>query len=233
MFDVKKYIASLGNPTEITKLDLSYKNITHLDEDTFVNLTQLERLWLNGNQLTSLSPNLFENLTQLEWLSLSGNQLTNIPPKIFENLTQLEWLYLYGNKLTTLPPNLFENSTQLKWLYLEGNHLSILPPKIFENLNQLKRLDLGGNQLTTLPLVNDNCWIAGGEEIEERRKDKEEHWKKWKYVGATLESLPPNPSNYCHLPVFTETFLGLEGGVDWVRGLEEFEELKNEFEDIE
>ena len=202
MFDVKKYIASLGNPTEITKLDLSYKNITHLDEDTFVNLTQLERL------------------------NLSENNLSSLPPTLFENLTQLKWLYLQGNKLTTLPLNLFDKLTELKVLFLEGNKLTSFSPTLFENLTQLEWLTLAGNQLTSLPLVNENCFIKGREEIEQRMKDKEEHWKKWKYVGASLESLPPNPSNYAHLPAFTETFLGKEGGVDWVRGLEEFEELE-------
>ena len=210
MVDVKAYIASLGNPAKITMLKLSNKNITHLNEDTF------------------------ENLTQLETLSLCVNQLTILPPKIFENLTQLKKLWLWGNKLTSLPPTLFKNLTQLEQLSLCVNQVTTLPPKIFENLTQLKKLWLFGNQLTNLPLVNEKCFIEvkGREEIEQRRKDKEEHWNKWKYVGATLESLPPTPSNYAHLPVFTETFLGKVGGVDWVRGLEELEELNNELEGI-
>ena len=134
------------------------------------------------------------------------------------------------NYINSSGTNYFMNVEDLRlWpdnFDLQDNYFTTLSPTLFENLSQLERLDLSGNQLITLPLVNEKCWIEGREEIEKRRKDKEEHWNKWKYVGATLESLPPCPSNYCHLPAFTETFLGGEGGVDWVRGLEELEELE-------
>ena len=62
MFDVKEYIASLGNPANITKLDLSDKDITELDEDTFQGLSQLKVLDLEGNQLSTLLPNIFIHL---------------------------------------------------------------------------------------------------------------------------------------------------------------------------
>ena len=71
---VRAYIRSRGNPAEITKLDLSEKNLTHLDEDAFENLTQLKELSLAENQLTSLPPKIFEKLTQLKKLYLGGNE---------------------------------------------------------------------------------------------------------------------------------------------------------------
>lgn len=87
------------------------------------------------------------------------------------------------------------------------------------------------NLLLSTPLIPKHCCLKGSEDIELRQLEKKNHREKWKYVGAEIECFPPKPSNYSHLPAFTETFLGSEGGIDWVRGLEELEELKNKLEE--
>ena len=60
-------------PRLLTKseINLSNRQITDIDANTFTGLTKLRRISLNRNQLTTLSANLFAGLTNLKEISLS------------------------------------------------------------------------------------------------------------------------------------------------------------------
>ena len=132
---------------DITKLDLSNNQLTHLSEN-IGQLTQLTYLNLSYNQLTHL-PVEIGQLTQLIYLNLSNNKLINLPVEIGQ-LTQLTKLYLYNNQLTYLPVEI-GHCTQLTILNLSKNKITHLPVEIGQ-LTQLTYLILSNNNLTNLPI---------------------------------------------------------------------------------
>ena len=62
----------------------------------------------------------------------------------------------------------------------------------------------------------------------QRKEDREKHKRNWKYVGAELECFSPTSISYAHFPVFSRTFFGREGGVDYLRVKDELDGLKEE-----
>ena len=58
-----------------TFFDLSYKQITPIEANTFDGLTHVQRLDLHNNQLKSLDTSMFNSLTNLIRLDLGYNQL--------------------------------------------------------------------------------------------------------------------------------------------------------------
>jgi Leucine-rich repeat (LRR) protein len=136
MTDIIDYLNSLDN--DITKIDISYKNLTELpDLSRFKNLSILI---CSNNQLTFL-PFLNDNL---EYLNCDNNQLTFLPPLN----DKLEYLSCDDNNLTSLPTL----NNNLKKIWCSHNLLISLPP-----LNdKLYTLNCKYNKLTSLPPLNDN-----------------------------------------------------------------------------
>ena len=135
----------------ITRLYLSYQNITALQVGDFDGLTALTTLLLSGNDFTTLPKDIFDGLTQLTELDLYNNALTTLPDGIFDGLTQLTELDLRSNALETLPAGIFDGLTNLTTLNMQRNALETLPAGIFDDLTALPELDLRYNALETLP----------------------------------------------------------------------------------
>eukprot|EP00058_Branchiostoma_floridae_P003934 XP_002589422.1 hypothetical protein BRAFLDRAFT_77868 [Branchiostoma floridae] len=76
-------------PTDITRLDLSYNNITTLSQSDFSRYSSLTALSLNNNGITSIKADVFVNLPQLETLSLSHNSLTTISLTVYDTLVSI------------------------------------------------------------------------------------------------------------------------------------------------
>ncbi|MBI5295189.1 MAG: hypothetical protein HY869_06910 [Chloroflexi bacterium] len=170
-FELAEIPESLGQLTQLQKLDLSNNLLTALPEALW-QLTQLQSLNLSQNQLTTL-PDTLGQLMQLEKLNLSNNQLT-ILPETLGQIKRLQELDLASNKLTTLPGSLGE-LINLEFLHLTGNNLTHLPeslsrssklkklhlaynlfrdlPGWLSNFTQLELLDVFNNNLTTLPEI--------------------------------------------------------------------------------
>jgi len=155
--------------TDLTKLDLSYENLTYIDPNIkyFINLqtlnlscneikeipkeigylTQLQTLDLSCNKIKEI-PKEIGYLTQLQKLDLSSNQIKEIPKEI-GYLTQLQKLYLFNNKITKFPQEI-GNLTQLRIIYLDYNQLEEIPKEI-QNLTQLQILGLPYNRIEEIP----------------------------------------------------------------------------------
>jgi len=111
----------------ITKLDLSYKNLTNLPSSIW-NLKLLTNLYLHENPI-SILPSSIGKLKLLKYLIISYTNLTNLPSTI-GNLKSLMTMDITNNKLTGLPLSMGDLKS-LKELYLYGNQLK------YDHLNDL------------------------------------------------------------------------------------------------
>ncbi len=135
----------------ITRLILSYKSITSLQDGDFAGLTGMGTLDLNNNSLTTLPEDVFDGLSSLQTLNLQSNSLGSLPEDVFDGLSSLRVLNLWANSLTTLPEDLFDGLSDLRTVNLYNNSLATLPADVFDGLSNLQTLNLYNNSLTTLP----------------------------------------------------------------------------------
>jgi hypothetical protein len=167
-------------------LDLSYCSITHIKDDTFIELISLQFLNLSYNNLNYLHPNLFQSLAISSKLYLNFNRFTKgqnlnfkkyiklldfssnsikIPENIIEN-GNIETLDLSKNAISTWNSiNLFNTSQFLiENLNLSYNKLSVINNEMSFSLHSLEILDIGAN-----PLQCSDCSIR---ELKEFVKSK-------------------------------------------------------------
>lgn len=86
-----------GRDYELDELNLSFNQITYLNNEIFENLRNLRVLALNNNNLIDLDDAIFDGLSGLEVLFLNANKLTYIDDTIFSNLVDLRILFLHDN----------------------------------------------------------------------------------------------------------------------------------------
>ena len=137
-----------GTPQRVTKLQLSFNQLTGTIPSSLGNLANLETLDLSFNQLSGSIPPELGNLANLRELELWGNELTgSIPPELGD-LANLQELELWGNQLTgSIPPELGDLAN-LQELELWGNELTGSIPPELGDLANLQELELWGNELT-------------------------------------------------------------------------------------
>lgn len=133
-------ICECGNDS--IEIDLSNKNISSIDEDTFKNYTNLRYLDLSNNQLKSFK--LSDGATYLIQLDLSNNMIENLDSLAFNNLNTL---ILSRNKLKNLGANLFMNLSKLKYLEIRQNKLEQFNLESIRNSESLRSLDLSSNSI--------------------------------------------------------------------------------------
>ena len=132
----------------VSRIDLSYNNLSGSIPAELGNLTNLTELNLSFNSLTGSIPDELGNLTNLTDLSLSANYLSGSIPAELGNLTNLTFLWLQYNSLSGSIPSELGNLTNLRWLYLHTNSLSGSIPSELGNLTKLEYLVLNDNFLT-------------------------------------------------------------------------------------
>ena len=136
----------------VTRLDLSYNQLSGTIPAEIGNLSRLTELELGGNQLSGTIPVELGNLTRLTTLDLNDNQLSGTIPAELGNLTRLTTLRLDDNQLSGTIPVELGNLTSLTWLELADNQLSGTIPAELGNLTRLTWLELADNQLSgTIP----------------------------------------------------------------------------------
>lgn len=125
-------------------LSLKNNKIESLD---VLNLEKLETLDLSWNQITNLNEQTINNLTNLEYFNLGFNKLTDLSHLIFSNLRNLKTIWLNNNNIKNLPGNIFVNNTKLKTIYLNNNNLTRL---LDFGLPAIDVLDCSSNSLRNI-----------------------------------------------------------------------------------
>lgn len=120
------------DPKTITELDLSSKDISCINDDTFKEFTALEKLKLNDNKLTRISNKLFKYNKALKEVYLQRNILYTLEQSAFYHNKALLKIYLQDNKLTEIKQHLFFGLTNLETVSLaENKELTELPNNLF------------------------------------------------------------------------------------------------------
>lgn len=132
----------------LTKLDLSFNKLTHLNAHVFAGLGMLRDLDLDGNNLAQLNIVLFVELSKLTDLDLSDNKLALLNASVFDGLDALKVLDLSNNKLTQLDAEVFGGLSALTELNVKSNRVIQLDPMLLLHLTNLATLDLSRNLLT-------------------------------------------------------------------------------------
>ncbi|XP_064595809.1 toll-like receptor 6 [Liolophura sinensis] len=167
---------AIANLTRLTRLELTYNQITDIHTEDFESLKDLTYLSLAGNKITNVEPGCFRGLDKLSTLdlrfnniaqlsefsfqglvflktiNLQNNSIVSLPLRIFDTSTKLESVRLDNNDLEALPGNIFDHTVNLKSFYVTNNRLSSLPPLIFSKTTSLYQLDLIANKLRDIPL---------------------------------------------------------------------------------
>ncbi|KAK0055049.1 toll-like receptor 3 [Biomphalaria pfeifferi] len=135
----------------MTTLDLSYNNISTIEDSSFRCFVKLQELMLSGNSLIDISSAMFEGLENLKSLSLSRNKIRFLNASTFDNLVNLEVLDISRNQLNynnrSMPHLVFENLVHLRQLYLQGNvnNRQLYPSLSLSRLSQLTSLYIDVN----------------------------------------------------------------------------------------
>lgn len=125
--------------------DVSYNNLTVIQNRTFITFNNLIYLDLSNNYISDLSEGSFEGLDRLQHLDLSDNNLTEIKIGTFQRLSSMQRLNLSSNKLATLCEHCLGSLLALQQLDLSYNQLTNLAPGTLQFLPNLSRLLLANN----------------------------------------------------------------------------------------
>ena len=90
-----------------SQIDISNRNISQIDPQTFNGLIKLKYLFIDHNRLTNLHEDLFVSLSSLISLRLDYNQLTSLSSSMFRSLVNLNGLWLNNNYIEAIDPNAF------------------------------------------------------------------------------------------------------------------------------
>lgn len=129
---------------QITKLDLSNKDLVEFPEDLF-KCTNLRKLILSNNKLTHI-PKQINTLRKLKILDLSYNKLPAIYANIFR-LPQLTTLNISNNHLTSVPKQLYDS--RIRILVINNNLITSIDEKI---ISKLEKLNISNNNLSSFKI---------------------------------------------------------------------------------
>ncbi len=135
---------------ECLVLDLSYNQISLIENRAFTGLRNLQELELQGNAVTNLSSGVFSPLTYCTELYLYSNQISVIENGSFIGLSHLQTLWLSDNEISVIKDGAFTGLIHLQTLWLSDNLISVIEDGTFMGLNQLQALSLSRNEITHL-----------------------------------------------------------------------------------
>ena len=142
-------------------LDMSYNQLSKLEQPLFDCLTNLKVLKLEHNQIIVVSAEVFAFQKNLKILNLGYNQITDLNSTVFRRIKRIEEIYLQDNKINDMM-ELFRSSKNLQLLDISSNKLiwfdlSFIP-------KSLTWMDIHDNQIEYL-------------------------WNYWSYEGYSLKYL--------------------------------------------
>ncbi len=115
-------------------IDLAYKRVTSISNDTFAGMNNLQRLWFFNNQLTSLDKFTFAGLKSLQEIDLGYNQITHLDEGSFGYLTNLQIIDLQGNSISSIDRQTFVGLNNLGSVYLGSNPISMIQQSYVKQL---------------------------------------------------------------------------------------------------
>ncbi|XP_044016215.1 lutropin-choriogonadotropic hormone receptor isoform X2 [Aphidius gifuensis] len=127
------------NNNNVTKIDLSNNNITHIPAHAFHHVPNIEIILLRRNRLAVINGGAFTNLSNLRILELDDNHLLEIPEAI-SNLKNLTDLSISNNKIRGLGIGVFHENVNLVSLDLRGNPIKTIYWEVFINKSKLRKL---------------------------------------------------------------------------------------------
>ena len=131
-------------------LDLSYNNITELNNKSFENYKHLHILKIGKNNISLIESGSFEHLTTLTILVLDKNKITTLPSFLFARNYHLCNIYLAHNKLTEIPNSAFQLAKNLSYINLKSNLIRKLNFEGFSRKSFVELLDLSRNKFSSL-----------------------------------------------------------------------------------
>ncbi|MBP1593800.1 MAG: hypothetical protein H6Q12_818 [Bacteroidetes bacterium] len=142
---------------QITKLDLSNRNLKEFPQDIFQCLN-LRKLILSNNLIDQIPPQII-SLRKLKVLDLSHNKIGQLYANVFK-LPELETLNISYNNVKKIPHQIKESN--IKNLLVQKNLISNIDE---EAISKLEKLNISHNKLTSFVLMqgdsNLRClWIS-------------------------------------------------------------------------
>lgn len=138
----------------LMKLDLSYNNMTNINEMMFSNVATLNHLNLRGNKIRKIHHAAFMPLKDLRQIDLSFNNIEQISSMMFMYNDELGVIRINDNaKLSKLPLEGFATKSDNFHVYLfdaSNCDLSELGEQTFANMPNLVTLNLAWNNIETL-----------------------------------------------------------------------------------
>lgn len=142
---------ALFNLQHLLFLNISYNSLSRFNSDVFKNVFNLLQLDLSANFFQEFPSNALRHLTYLKLLNISNNLITEIEQTHLSHLTELEVLDLSRNNIGQLGINTFSNLSALTTLDLSLNALRTIEESSFEGLTKLKWLSLEDNNILLVP----------------------------------------------------------------------------------
>ncbi len=93
-------LGCIGSLIHLTKLDLSYNNMSKLNQSSFAALTALSQLYLKSANISKLQYGIFSHQKELRKLDISYNHMGNIAMEILLAARDLQYLSIDGNNIT-------------------------------------------------------------------------------------------------------------------------------------
>ncbi|XP_072022673.1 uncharacterized protein [Amphiura filiformis] len=137
-----------------TATDLSDRQLTNIEPQSFLNRSDVIVLLLSRNKMTRIGPGIFEGLENIHTLDLSFNQISSIDAGSFSHLYKLKQLILNVNKLQYISHSWLDGLVNVQTLYLGGNIIKEVEKDIFSQMRMLKVLsfpDCHLSQMGNLP----------------------------------------------------------------------------------
>ena len=139
--------ATLGDLTELTRIDLDENSLTGEIPAQLGNLKRMTHLYLFENSLTGAIPPELGSMTALQILYISDNSLTGTIPTELGDLSNLTQLILGDNDLTGPIPDEIAGITTLRHLFVRDNRLTGQIPRSLSTI-PFTHLSLSGNAFT-------------------------------------------------------------------------------------
>lgn len=141
---------AIVSPQSLKVLDVSFNNVTILQDHQFHSYTNLSLLNVSYNAINDLPRDVFNNNQNIRKLCLAHNSLKAIPFQVFAPMGYLYELDLSHNFLVTFLDHFFKFNKNIEILLLNNNNITKITSNALADLTDLKKFDLSFNSLRFL-----------------------------------------------------------------------------------